>query len=193
MTSWIAPTAVAVGDIMAASEDALRVDDFQYLYDHRHDVLYVDRTKTALANSTTKTLVATYTVPAGMLGTAGILTMHGFMLSKCTSSNDNAVVVTLEYGGTEIGHAILTANNVSRFGPIQAWLVADGATNVQQGVLRVSGSVTATHGEQTDALASAGLAIDSSVAADIKLYLTNGRLNADASWAYYYFAVFGLP
>ena len=191
MTSWIAPTAVTVGNIMAASEDALRVDDLQFLYDHRHDVLYVDRTQTTLANSTTKTLVATYPVPAGALGSTGVLTFNALIRVLCTTSNNNQLRVDVEYGGTALGSVYITANNVIKLVEISGSLAADGATDAQVGIVKLLGA-DVTGGLDTEAMYAA-LAIDSTVAADLKFYCTNSRLSTDSSWTYFYSSVMGLP
>jgi len=194
MTSWIAPTAVPVGDIMAASEDALRVDDFQYLYDHRHDVLYIDRTQTTLANSTTETTVATYTVPAGMLSSNGILTFRALIRGKCTSANNNQITMKIKYGGTSFGSLLSEpAGATPNLQEIWGTLVANGATNAQVGIVQTIPAMLATENTRNPRSVYADLAIDSTVAQDLILTLANGRLNADASWTYFYFVVFGLP
>jgi hypothetical protein len=193
MSIWIAPTPVILGAEYTPEQDLIRSNDLQFLYDHRHDVLYIDRTQQTLANSTTKTAVATYVVPAGMLSSNGILTVRALVRVKCTTSNPNDLTVGIEYGGTSLGAlSSLTANNNSLLLDVYATLVADGATNVQVGITRVQWHIAAL-GDRAVETNYAPLAIDSTVDQNLILYLTNSRLNADASWTFFYLVVYGLP
>jgi len=132
-------------------------------------------------------------VPAGTLGTTGILTFRALVRGRCTSANANTLTVDIEYGGSSMGSfGDMGSNNNYVIAEIRGTLAGDGATNAQVGLVGQFGRV-ATASNWTNAGQACALAVDSTVDQDLKIYCTNSRLNADASWTYYYFAVFGLP
>jgi hypothetical protein len=191
MTSiWVVPTPVILPDEYSNTEDLIRCNDLQFLHDHRHDVLYVDRTQQTLANSTTKTAVATYVVPAGMLSSNGILTFRAFARVHRTSGS-NSLSVDVTYGGTSLGQLSSIPNDC--LVDIVGTLVADGATNKQVGMLKCNIGYIGLGDRVVYTNANLALAIDSTVDQNLVLHLTNSVASADADWTYFYFAVFGLP
>lgn len=194
LPNWIAPTPQPHLAIMPASEDAIRCDDLTALADHLHVVRYFDKTQQTLANSTTKTSVASYTVPASYLGTTGILTWAAAFRAKCTSGATNNVAVHFQYGGVSLVGAIagIHAYNDFAIAFCRGVLIADAATGAQVAYADVFG------GHQSGGwIASQGVpvavAVDSTLDQALTMHLQSDRLNADASWTYYYFAVFGAP
>ena len=192
--SWVAPTAVLAGNIMSASEDAYRVDDLQFLYNHRHDVLSVDRTQTTLASSGTKTTVFTYPVPAGMLSSNGILRFVCEGRVRCTSGNTNSCSLDALYGGSTFGLVVTGPHAYNDYAifTFEGVLIANAATNSQVGHTKAWGGHVTGGWIEEQSVATA-LAIDSTAAQNLTLTFQNSRNNADADWTYFYAAVFGLP
>lgn len=99
----------------------------------------VDATEITVANTVTETTLFDCTVPGGTLSTSNAVKIRIF-LSSFSCQNSNTLTLKLKYGSTTLVTAV---NNVNTFGTnvaslkgwVDAYLIADGGTSAQKGVL----------------------------------------------------------
>lgn len=104
------------------------------------DKIEVDATEVTVGNTATETTIFDCTIPGGTLSTNNAVRLKIFV-SNFNETNSGTFAVRLKYGGTTIATADNGGNsfgtNVTGLkGWIEGYLVADGSTSAQKGVIR---------------------------------------------------------
>ena len=165
----------------------------------------VSRSATAVnIATTTETVVLSYSVPGGTLGTAnGLRWMVWGVYLNNTGANQN-YTIRVKYGGTTLiadASGNITTSTVNRVMRLDGELLANGATNSQVGWIRVglSAPTAATTGlGELGALntrynvassTNAGIAVDSTAAQTLQVTWDFGTTNASLTFDAYYAVV----
>lgn len=99
-------------------------------------------TQTTIVSSTAETTIASASIGAGVLGTAGMIRIR-VPMTLFSFQNTKTCIFRLKYGSTTIATLTMTNSMGSSFGGIghgemEAWLLANGSTSAQVGVIRVA-------------------------------------------------------
>ncbi len=135
-----AMTAASLGVGYTPTEDAKRVNNIQFLYDRRDEVLDVVTADTTYVNSGSENTLYSYTVPGSTLGTDGWLKLSAGITWVKESSN-GAFTITACYAG--IQSASVQATNGTGIGSgfyvAKFDFKARGTTGCQYGTLSMGG------------------------------------------------------
>jgi hypothetical protein len=100
--------------------------------------LDIDTTDTTVGNTASETNLVSYSVGAGILGTGNAVRLKGYITTMAQSTNE--LTLRMKYGSTTIASLTIDSANFAadiNRGEFEALLVADGATNSQEGVFQV--------------------------------------------------------